>query len=100
MEKSNTSTIILVVGILAIVLVVVMNSGGKKVTNTTSNAGYMNGLFGLGGAIASAVGKIRPGTSGGPVINAGTYHPDTSDFSISGNTLDDASGQAVTYGTD
>ena len=38
--------------------------------------------------------------SKGGQTNEGTYHTDTSGFSISGNTLLDDSGNAVTYGTD
>lgn len=52
----------------------------------------LNSLIGLGSTIAGFF-------KGDSTPNDGTYHTDTSGFSISGNTLVDSSGNALTYGT-
>jgi hypothetical protein len=63
----------------------------------TDSGVNVNGIVGTIGSLASLAGSLF---GGGGQKNEGTYHSDTSGFSISGNSLLDASGNAVTYGTD
>lgn len=115
MEKPQTGTIILVVGILAIVAFLYMNSGGKKVqpkSTASQGTSTFNGLFALGGAVVTAFGnkpqapsQLRPSYPG--VVSStdtyaqGQYALGHGVVEDTGNQLIDLNtGNALVYGTD
>lgn len=97
---NSTVKTVLLVGGVAVGVVLLMRAlapspaaAATKAANKPTDMISLNSIFQLGSSIVSAF-----GSSGGSQNNDGTYHADTSGFSISGNTLLDASGNEVTYG--
>lgn len=100
---SDTVKTVLIVGGVAVGVVLLFKalsptpsaSAVAKKSATGTDIISVNGLISLGSA---ALGLFGGGSKSYP--DAGTYHSDTSGFSIDGNTLEDSSGKTLVYGTD
>jgi len=67
-----------------------------------ANTGLANlgGIGNLVTGLASLGGSLFGGSHGDASVAGGTYNANTTGFTVQGNSLLDASGNAVTYGTD
>jgi len=110
---SRTTTIVLVVGIVAILLFVSVNKPRKPVgANTTSNTGNWGSLFGFGTAVVNAFGGgVQAPSGNSPCYGCGVQTTDTAaqqSYAVShgvveqeGNQLIDVNtGNALVYGAD
>jgi len=109
---SRTTTIVLVVGIVAILLFVSVNKPRKPVGANTTNTGNWGSLFGFGTAVVNAFGGgVQAPSGNSPCYGCGVQTTDTAaqqSYAVShgvveqeGNQLIDVNtGNALVYGAD
>ncbi len=93
---NKNASVLLVLGIAAILIIVVM-SKPKKASNTTqSSAGYFNQLFALGGAVANSFGQgtVRP-----PAMVTSTDTSSQAGYALGHDVVDQEGNQLVDLNT-